>query len=65
METESNKCFILTNCGKVFLFNSDKNEILFEIIVGLKVNHIYSYSCQTEQGIYFMDDENENSIELN
>ena len=50
---------ILKQIGKVLCYNSDENKIMFEIIVGLKVNDIFENLFETEECVYEFDLENE------
>ena len=46
---------ILKQIGKVLCYNSDENKIMFEIIVGLKVNDIFENLFETEECVYEFD----------
>ena len=46
---------ILKESGKVFMYNLVENKIIFEIIVGLKVNDIIYYLFETEECVYEFD----------
>ena len=52
-----NQCIVLKESGKVFVYSFDENLIIFEIIVGLKVNDIFKNLCQTEECVYQLEKE--------
>ena len=51
----SDDYFILNESGKVSMYNFYENKIMCEIIVGLKVNDIFNYLCETEECVHKFD----------
>ena len=47
-----NECIVLKESGNVFIYSFDENRIMCQIIVGLKVNDIFGYLCETDECVH-------------
>ena len=52
-----NKCIVLTESGRLFVYSFNENNIMFEISIGLRIDDILYNLCESEECVYELTNE--------